>query len=311
MSSSAGTERAGERRGRDRVVDVVEPGQARARSGAIPPASRASNAARSNPCREISRAATSSGGRCVVAARTAVVAEVADVRGGVVVRRATADAVLRVGSVLERWAGHARIVETEGDAFRMRLGHRGELRVVGVVDESRLCSQSGHRVPPALGDQLELAVAVELVAEEVAEADRSSAAGVARARGARPRPPRTARDRRRRRRAAPTRLRRRGSRPRRCARAGAVDGGSRPPSRSWSSSRSWRRPPLSRRRAARRDGRSRRGRARPGACPGSSSRRPRRGVARAPRRRGRLRSRARVGDGRASGERSPDTPARD
>ena len=41
----------------------------------------------------------------MVAARAAVVAEMADVRGGVVVRRAAADAVLRVGRVLQRRAG--------------------------------------------------------------------------------------------------------------------------------------------------------------------------------------------------------------
>src|SRR5207244_11450725 len=101
-----------------------------------------------------------------------VVAEGPDVDRRVDVRRAADDAELRVGRVLERWAGYARIVEPEGDTAGMGLAHRGELRVVGVVDEARIVRQAVQGFPPALGDELELAVAVELVAEEVAEADR-------------------------------------------------------------------------------------------------------------------------------------------
>ena len=164
-------ERAGQRRRRDGVVDVVEPRQteldpARAfrrvelEGGPLQPLQV------DVPCRDLQRRPG------VVAARAAVVAEVADVRGRVGVRRAAADAVLRVGCVLQGRAGHVRVVETEGDAPRVRLADRGELRVVGVEDERRRVRQPGHGFPPALGDELELAVAVELVAEEVAEADR-------------------------------------------------------------------------------------------------------------------------------------------
>ena len=74
--------------------------------------------------------------------------------------------------MLEGRPGHARVVETERDAVAVRLGHRRELRIVGVVDELRLHGQCGDRLAPALGHELELAVAVELVAEEIAEADR-------------------------------------------------------------------------------------------------------------------------------------------
>ena len=190
------------------------------------------------------------------------------------------------------------------DAALVRLGHRRELRVVGVVDELRLRGQRRDRLAPALGDELELAVPVELIAEEIPEADRSRpepsqelgqcalvdleepelrVAGAEQRRG-------DARDEIR---ARPV-----------VREPVAAGGGSRPPSPSWSSCRSWpRRPPFPSR-AARRGGRSRRGRARRGVCPGSSSRRRRRGVARAPPRRAQPRSRARVGDGRASGERS-------
>ena len=75
--------------------------------------------------------------------------------------------------MLQRRPGDARIVEAEGGAASVRLADRGELWVVGVVHQPRLGRQFGHCVPPAFGNELELAVAVELVAEEVAEADRS------------------------------------------------------------------------------------------------------------------------------------------
>ena len=66
-----------------------------------------------------------------------------------------------------------------------------------VDDEGRALGQLPHRRAPALGDLLELAVAVELVAEEVAEADRARAAAGARRPATRPRRPRTGRARRR------------------------------------------------------------------------------------------------------------------
>ena len=168
-----GAERAGQGGRRDRVVDVVQPRQAEGDAGVNRPASRAGTRRAPAPRATTSRAATSSGGRTWSSARAAVVAEVADVGGGVVVRRPAADAVLRVGGVLQGRAGDARIVKAEGDPARVRLTDRGELRIVRVVDETGLCRQLGHRFAPASGHQLELAVPVELVAEEVPEADRS------------------------------------------------------------------------------------------------------------------------------------------
>ena len=105
----------------------------------------------------------------VAAVRAAVVAEMPDVRGGVVVRRAAAEAVLRVGRVLQRRASDARVVEPEHAAAG--AGERADLRVVAVHDELRV-GEGGDRLAPAGGDELELAVAVELVAEEVAEEQR-------------------------------------------------------------------------------------------------------------------------------------------
>ena len=49
------------------------------------------------------------------------------------------------------------------------VGELGDERVVGVDDERRRVGERGDRRAPALGDVLELAVAVELVAKEVAE----------------------------------------------------------------------------------------------------------------------------------------------
>jgi hypothetical protein len=160
----------GERRGPDGVVDVVEPGE---RELDPPLALRRDEEERRalEPVeldltgRDVERGAR------VVAPRAPVVAEVPDVRGGVLVRRPAADAVLRVGCVLEGRACHARVVEPERDAPRMRVADGGELWIVGVDHEPRLLRQAGDRHTPALGDQLELAVAVELVAEEVAETD--------------------------------------------------------------------------------------------------------------------------------------------
>ena len=98
----------------------------------------------------------------------AVVAEMADVGGGVGVRRAAAEAVLRVGGVLERGTRLRRVVEAERDAARAVACEVADLRVVGVDDEHGVVGQRRDRGAPALGDLLQLAVAVELVAEEVA-----------------------------------------------------------------------------------------------------------------------------------------------
>ena len=51
----------------------------------------------------------------------------------------------------------------------MRPGEIRHQRIVRVDDEKRLFGKASDHRPPALGDQLQLPVAVELVAEEVAE----------------------------------------------------------------------------------------------------------------------------------------------
>ena len=108
----------------------------------------------------------------MAAGRAAVVAEMADVGGCVVVGRPAPDAVLRVGRVLQRRAGVRGIVQSEGDAPGSFGGQIAELRIVRVHHERRVTRQTPDGLPPALGDALELAVPVELVAKEVAEADR-------------------------------------------------------------------------------------------------------------------------------------------
>ena len=55
------------------------------------------------------------------------------------------------------------------------LGERRDERVVGVGDQRGVGGELGDRGSPALRDVLELAVAVELVAKQVAEARRHAA----------------------------------------------------------------------------------------------------------------------------------------
>ena len=98
-----------------------------------------------------------------------VVAEMADVGGGELVGPSAADAVARVGRVLQRRAGVRGIVDAEGDRAGAVAAEVADLRIVAVDHEHRLRRQLGGRRPPVVGDVLELAVAVELVAEEVAE----------------------------------------------------------------------------------------------------------------------------------------------
>ena len=133
-----GAERAGERCRRQRVVDVVEAGQRRSGPAACLPAATRSNEVASSPCNSTDRAPSWSGGRPWPQRGAAVVAEMADVGGGVDVRRAAAEAVLRVGGVLERGAGLRGIVEAERDAARAFACEIADLRVVGVDDERRV-----------------------------------------------------------------------------------------------------------------------------------------------------------------------------
>ena len=72
----------------------------------------------------------------------------------------------------ESLAGRRRVVEAEADDAGPRLRDGRERGVVGVHEHARRVGQVAQRRKPALGDELELAVAVELVAEQVAEAHR-------------------------------------------------------------------------------------------------------------------------------------------
>ena len=86
-----------------------------------------------------------------------------------------------------------RVVEAEREQRASRPRASSPSSGSSAFTTSSVSGQLGHRLPPALRDQLELAVAVELVAEEVAEQRSRAAARAARPRAARPRPPRTAR----------------------------------------------------------------------------------------------------------------------
>ena len=159
-----------ERRRGEGVVDVVEAGHGKAHAGAT----------RGGRERErdsvepfgLDRARRDVERWPLVAADLAAVgAEVADVDGLVAVRMAAADAVLRVGGVRERRSRARRVVDAEPDHGLAVVGERGDERVVGVDGENRVRCERLHRRPPPLGDVLELAVAVELIPEEIAEGD--------------------------------------------------------------------------------------------------------------------------------------------
>ncbi len=107
----------------------------------------------------------------VPAAWAAVVAEMADVGGCEVVRRSAAKAVLRVSRVLEVRPGVTRVVQAEAERGRATVGKIRDDGIVGVHDQRRVDGKALGGGAPALGDELQLAVAVELVAEEVAEGE--------------------------------------------------------------------------------------------------------------------------------------------
>ncbi len=164
------TECEAERRGRECVVDVVEPRQAQldprfAGRGSQREGGSVEAAQLDLARRHVERRSG------VAAVRAAVVAEMADVGGRVHVRRPAAEAVLRVGRVLERGSRLRGVVDPERERPRAVAAEVADLRVVAVDDERRL-RQRGDRLAPAGGDELELAVAVELVAEEVREEQR-------------------------------------------------------------------------------------------------------------------------------------------
>ena len=169
----------------------------------------------------------------------AVVAEMADVGGGVLVRgcRSARSTASRPRAA----APGARGADRRGRRRSRRSGRgRGSPTcgssplTTSVVESGR--SRTVRRQP--LRDVLELAVAVELVAEEVSERGARAARSVEPPPAARPRPPRAGRAPHRGRRAGRRRLPRGGWRPSGSRRAGRRGRGSPPPSRSSSSSRS-------------------------------------------------------------------------
>ena len=88
-----------------------------------------------------------------------------------------AAAVLGVEGVLQRRQRLRVVVDAEvGDALARALGlvaaEVGDQRVVGVEREGGGAGAGGDRLRPLVGQRLHLAVAVELVAEEVAEHDQ-------------------------------------------------------------------------------------------------------------------------------------------
>ena len=105
-------------------------------------------------------------GTALPAVGTVVAAEVGEIDGLVDVRVAAAAAVLGVRSVLELGQREAVVLDAEVQrvAVAPEVGHE---RVVGVEDE--LGAVARDELGPAVGDRVELAVAVELVAEQVAE----------------------------------------------------------------------------------------------------------------------------------------------
>ena len=102
-------------------------------------------------------------------------AEVPEVDGLVDVGGATVPAVLGIRCVLHLGERHGRVLDAEIARTRYKAAEVGDQRVVGVQNHSRACRKAPHRRRPAVGDRVELAVAVELVAEQVPQQDRARA----------------------------------------------------------------------------------------------------------------------------------------
>ena len=234
-------ERARERRGGERVVDVVEAGHAQAHAtsplrrdererGVLEPARARSRARRRRAagarCRRRGsgsrRGARRRRRRTRTASRT---------------RRSTSSP-RRAGATAARASGRRR----RRRAFPGGLAcEPAELRVVAVHRQSRV-RPAAARPPRASAPRRARARRSGRAGRGRGSRGRPPAGGRARRPpAAPPRRPRTGRARRRSRRAAPRRRPTRGSRPTRCARARAAGAGSRPPSPRSSSCRSSRR----------------------------------------------------------------------
>ena len=132
------------------------------------------------------------GGAVGVAVGAGVVAEMADEGPLIGVGGAAAAAVLGVVGVLELGKRLARVLDPEvGDAgapAKLAVAAEvGDQRVVGVEGELAGSLQRGDQLRPLVGEALQLAVAVELVAEEVAEDEQARARAGGRRGAARPR----------------------------------------------------------------------------------------------------------------------------
>jgi hypothetical protein len=68
--------------------------------------------------------------------------------------------------------GVAGVVEPEYERVAPLGGQVADLRIIAVDGQRGLRRKCAHCLAPTLGDQLELAVPVELVAKEVPERDR-------------------------------------------------------------------------------------------------------------------------------------------
>ena len=183
------------------------------------------------------------------------------------------DAVLRVGGVLQRRAGEPRIVDPVAQRVRAAFRKVGNERIVGVDHEDGRGGETAHGLPPALGDVLELPVAVELVAEEVPERNDTRAGRGASPRAERTRRPPGDRDRPSEQRGGWRRLPTQDSRRSCSTRAESGRRGSGPASRSSSSFRSSPRREQRPRGAAQRARRSRPDRPSRAACRAASCRR--------------------------------------
>ena len=172
-------EREAQGGGADGVVDVVEAGQrqldARGPGGRVEREGGGADAAQLDVPRDHRRL-----GAARAAVRAVVVAEVREIRRVVDVGMAAAAAVLGVGGVLELGMGEPVVVHPEeehpgcGRSTAVgRAAEVGDQRVVGVEDERAAAAAGAHHGRPAVGDGLQLAVAVELVAEQVAEQQRA------------------------------------------------------------------------------------------------------------------------------------------
>ena len=259
----------------ERVVDVVEPRQRQPDAGR---AFRRLELERDafEPV-ELDRACPHLERRPGVATGgTVVVAEMADVGGCELVRPAAADAVARVGRVLQRRPCMCGIVDAEGDRAGAVAAEVADLRIVPVDHEHRFRWQE-PRSPSASWRRCARARRSGRAGRERGfRAARRAAARGAQSRAARPRRPRGAPAPRRAVSGAWTRRRRRGLRPSGSRRGGASVRGSRRPSRSSSSCRSWPRRPQHRPAAGLQARRSRSDRASTAACPAASYRRLRR-----------------------------------